>query len=501
MIHYSLIRNWKSPVRSLVLTVAAFLLFAPSVEGQLSLREAANRALATNPGLRGAELTVEARSEAVHAARGLLLPQVDLNAALTYLDKDLVLNLDPIRDAMISIEAGDQEAIKNLESLLVRGRPLSEGERAAITGQVREQMESGLPHFQETLKDQSFLQGVVTVRQPIFAGGKILAGIRAAQAQEDGAHAARDSQRGAVLAEAAQRYLDVLLATEYLRLREEAERTLLLHRERAERLMEEGVIAAHEKIRADVAVADAERAAFNAREHLRIAQVALVSSLGEDDPHVPLADTLLFYESPLSLNQALESFEESNPTLQQLRAGTEALEEKARARRADYFPTIYGFGMYNLFDRYMVEGAEPKWAVGIGVSFSLFDGLRRTHEWEEARLDASALGDRTAETQRKLRLFLQNAVMQMELAREQYLQLTAVRSQAEENLRLNSRRFDEGLGTSLEVIDARLSLDAVLLQRSSALHSFYSRQLDVFEVIGGVDPFIAHWDSNQQKHD
>lgn len=479
----------------------ATLLCAPPVQAQVTLRQATEMAMATNRGLRGAELTLNARSEAVGAARGHLLPQIEVNAAYTYLDQDLVLNLDPIRDAMMSIEVGNQEAIKNLESLLIRGRPLTDGELAVINGQATQQLEAGLPHFQETLKDQAFLQGIVTAKQPLFTGGKILAGIRAARAQESGAAAARDAQLDAVLAEAAQRYLDVLLATENLRLREEARHILGLHQERAGRLMEEGVIARHEKMRADVAVADAERAEFDAGEYLRIAQVALTSSLGREDSNLSVSDTLLFAEVPIALGPAMESLEKGNPTLRQLRAGTEALEEKARARRADYLPTIYGFGMYNLFDKYMVEGVEPKWAVGIGASFTLFDGTRRTHEWEEARLDASALEDRTAETQRKLHLLLQSAVMQMDLAKEQFSQLTAAQRQAEENLRLNSRRFDEGLGTSLEVIDARLSLDAVLLQRVSALHSYYSRQLDVFHVVGGVDGFLEHWDSIQLQHD
>ncbi len=499
MIQYSFQRIGGLDLRILILAGVALLACALPTEAQLTLRRAAEEALATNHGIRAVESTLRARSAGVAAARGYLFPQITIDAAYTRMNEALELNLDPIREAMISLEVGNQGALSNLESLVSQGRPLTAAEQAVVSSQAAQQLDDMLPQFRETLKDQGFLQGIVTARQPLFTGGKILAGIRAAQAQQTAAAAALDAERDAVLAETAQRYLDVLLAAENLRVREEAKRTLTLHQGRATRLMEEGVIAQHEKMRADVALADADRAAFDARERLQIAKVALNSAIGADNPQLAVSDSLRFAEAPVTLEHALESMQRGNPSLRQLRAGTVALEQKARAKRADYFPTVYGFGMYNVFDKYMAEGLEPKWAVGIGASFTLFDGLNRTRELEAARLEASALESRTAEAERKLSLFLQSANMQMELAEEQYRQLTAALNQAEENLRLNSRRFDEGLGTSLEVIDARLSLDAVLLQRVLALHTYFSRQVDLFHVVGNVDLFLNHWERTQER--
>ncbi len=463
----------------------------------MTLQEATERALGANRGIRGARRTVEARGAGLEAARGHFLPQVQIDAVFTYLDEDMILNLEPIRDAVLALDVGNQEALSNLESLITQGRPLTDAERVAVRSGAAAQLDQAVPHFTEVLKKQAFLQGAVTARQPLFTGGRIMAGVRAARARQEGAEAALAGQEEEVRAETAKRYLDVLLATENLRLREGAVRTLTRHRDRAARLLEEGVIPLHEKMRADVALAEAERARFSAGQLLRIAETALASSLGEESLTEAVADSFRYRPPPSVLDDLMAAMEGKNATLRQLRAGTQALEERARAERASLFPTIYGFGMYNLFDDYMITDAEPKWAVGIGASFTLLDGASQRRAWTEARLEAEAMEDAAQEARRKLRLLLQSTHMQMALAQEQYRRLKAALSQAQENLRLNSRRFDEGLGTSLEVIDAQLSLDAVLLQRAAALHSFYSRQVDIFRLTGGMDRFLGEWDAIQ----
>jgi outer membrane protein TolC len=57
-------------------------------------------------------------------------------------------------------------------------------------------------------------------------------------------------------------------------------------------------------------------------------------------------------------------------------------------------------------------------------------------------------------------------------AREQFESLDATVTLAGESLRVRTLAFDEGLATSLEVVDARLALARVELKRLAAAYEF-----------------------------
>lgn len=469
-----------------------------------SLRAAAAAALAQRPGLRAAEINRQAQASGVASAWGRLLPEVRVDAYYTHMNDDMVLDLDPIRSAMIALQTGNAVSFANIESMLTQGRQLSDAERAAVSAKANAGLEQALPHFQETLKEQSFLQGVVSVRQPIFTGGKILAGIRAARAQENMASAKFDARREEILSEVVIRYLAVLLAKENVRVREQAVQAVGRHEGRAARLLEQGVIARHDKLRADVALSEADRNLFDAREKMRIACSALAVATGSSVEMMGASDTLAFSEAGEELALLQERVQENNSTLRQMREGRNALEAKTTARFGNYFPTVYAFGMYNLFDHYMIDRAEPKWAVGIGAAFTLFDGARRTHEYQEARMEAEAMQLMTEDAERSVRLLARNANMEIALARERYRQLAGAEEQAAENTRLNIKRFEEGLGTSLEVLDAQLQLDATKLQKAAALYDYYGSIFALCKVSGNTEEFFRQWEtvqSNIQKNE
>jgi outer membrane protein TolC len=415
------------------------------------------------------------------------------------MNDDLVLDLDPIRSAMIQLQSGNAVTQADLASLLSQGRSLTDPERASVAAQAQSALEGAVPHFTETLKEESFLQGAVSVRQPLFTGGKILAGIRAARSLERAGHEEVAASRDAVLTETAQRYLDVLLAQDNLKVRRSAVATISQHAQRAEALLAQGVIAQPDRQRADVALSEARRNLFDAEQRFEIACTALASVTGVAREQLSLSDSLHYAHSDFRLEDMLIAAPSGNHTLQRLQLSSEALDEKANARFADYFPTVYGFGMVNLFEHYMIEKAEPRWAVGIGASFTLFDGLRRSSEHQEARLQAEALQEVSVEARRNIELLLRKTWMEMRLAEQQYLSLDMDMVEATENVRLYEKRFSEGLSTSLDVLDAQLRAEGIALGRAAALHEMYASLLSATALSGHIQQFFSAWE-DLQKH-
>ena len=77
----------------------------------------------------------------------------------------------------------------------------------------------------------------------------------------------------------------------------------------------------------------------------------------------------------------------------------------------------------------------------------------------------------------------------MEKARDEYASLDKTLELASEVVRARSRAFDEGLGTSLEVVDAQLAVQGVKLQRLAAAYDYDVALAELLEATGDADRF------------
>jgi outer membrane protein TolC len=77
-------------------------------------------------------------------------------------------------------------------------------------------------------------------------------------------------------------------------------------------------------------------------------------------------------------------------------------------------------------------------------------------------------------------------------ARDQFSSLDATLELAQENLTARTRAFEEGLATSLEVVDARLALTGVQLARLLAAYDFDVALGELLEACGQSGRFESY---------
>lgn len=464
-----------------------------NANAQLTLRDAVQRAMQVNSGIKSAQMTLESKESSVGDSWGKMMPTISIDATYTHMNDDLVLDLNPIRSAMIQLEAKDQVSLANIQSVLQTGSPLSQQQQQAVAAQATQKLEAAISSFKQTVKEQNFPQGIVSIKQPIFVGGKILAGIKASEAQTEIAKSKLKDQNNTICSSVITAYLNLLLAEKNLEVRNDVLSGIRKHSDRANSLLLQGLIAKSDKLRADVALAEAERNQYEASEKKKIAAIVLQSLLESNDDNISLKDSLSFKDININENSFVDNSKNENPNIVALRGASKALTEKANAEHGSYYPSVFGFGFYNVFDHYLVKDMEPKWGFGLGAHWDVFDGLQRNHKYEEAKAEVQAMEYMTKETQRKIELLVRSKIMNINLAREQYNRLDKSLEQAEENKTLNERRFEEGLGTSLEALDAELALEGIKLQRVAALNEYYCNLADLFQASGNAEGFIEFW--------
>ncbi|MFA7330595.1 MAG: TolC family protein [Candidatus Delongbacteria bacterium] len=482
-----------------LLALAGLLLVNAAWSGPLSLEQALDEALAGHPAVRAAAERVEQRRAAERQARGHFLPTLRLEATYQHLDAPLSFDLSPIRSAMIQLQAANQTEFANVYGLLQGNPALSAGQRAELAQTFAAGLEGLLPPFESVLKDQNNHGASLSGVQPLFMGGKLLAGRRAARAEAGAARAELERARADVRGEALRAYLGVLLLREACAVRQAVLEGMRAHREDARRLQQEGLLNRVQVMRAEVAVAEAERKLFDERSGLDLAEQALRHALGRAaDAELELVDSLRFRALADSLDPWLAAARGRQPLLAQLECKQAAVRQKVAAERADLLPRLAGVGRYELLDEDL-SALEPRWVVGLRLDYPLFQGFRQAARLQEARHQTREVDDLREQAGRQVDLWVRRAYSQLRSAEERYRRLEAEGGLARENLALNQARFRTGLGTSLDVVDAWLLEEKIRLERLASLQQYYLGLSELTTASGQPERFVEIWRSGEER--
>lgn len=425
----------------------------------LSFPDAWVRLQQSNPVLQAARAELERRGAEHVATRSLQQPQIDLSATQTWIDQPIVIDLDPIRRAMLALHP-------------------------TVPG-------AAIPPFVTTVQGDSFLKGQVTAVLPLYAGGRIRAAQSAGDAVEAEARASLRQAENSLFTELVHRYYGLQLARAA-----QATRALVLtgvgqHLHHAVRLEEEGFITHAERLHADVARAEARREKQKADRLVEIAGIALAGLLADES--IPVPDSPLFVLTsplePVDFFVALSSAHQ--PVLDALAARRAQATAGVNAERGRFRPEVFLFGSKEL-NRGDLTLLDPDWAAGIGVRFSLWDRSDRPNRLRAARALERRVGYLADDVRRGLHTHVEKSHREVLTAQEQFASLSETLVLARENLRVRELAFQEGQATSLEVVDAQLALARVETDRVVAAHDFVLALAALLDVSGEYYRFAAY---------
>nr|WP_285222274.1 MULTISPECIES: TolC family protein [unclassified Lysobacter] len=316
------------------------------------------------------------------------------------------------------------------------------------------------------LQPDTFGIAMATITWPIFTGGRISAANEASKAGIIVTEAARDETRDALLLDLVARYHGVGVAMQALAVEEGVVASLREHLRHANSLEANGQIAALDRMRVEVALAQAETSRQQRLHALEIAKAGLASLLSLEDDVDPVTQL----GTPPRV-EALSSYQsealQTNPVLRQIAAAAEQAEQGVRAAHGEYWPTVALVGGYEL-ESYHLPELVPEWTVGVTVAMPLFDGGARRSRLSMAKsklLEAQALH---RDGRNKIRLIIQQRYLDCEDAIRRVDVATRTVALARESLRMQRIAFAEGETRSIDVVDAENALATARLGRLAA---------------------------------
>jgi outer membrane protein TolC len=464
----------------------------------LTLDEAVQRSLQTHEKIKQYEERYSQRRDENQATWGNFLPSVQFEASYNHLNEAMEIDLNPIRSAMIQLQASNQVEFTNIYGLLQGQTQLTPEQRAAVYSQAKAALEGKIPGFVETLKEQDYKTATLTGVQPIFMGGKLIAAKRFATSEQQAAEVELEKTRDEVTWETVNRYLAVLLLKEVVQTREGVLEGVKRHQSDAAHLFEQGLIPKAQLLRAEVAVAEAERNLFDDQNRLELAIVALRQSLDDKD-NSPLIfrDSLVFHGCDDSLVGGILQAKSRQPLLRMLTFKEKGAAQKYVSERAEFLPKVAAFGKYEMYPEYL-SSLEPRWIVGVKLQIPIFEGGRRYYRMRSARHLRTEVHYLQQNADKSVRLWVEQSYRSVRNAEERYRRLNPSVNLAKENLRQNEKRFQTGLGTSLEVIDSQLALEKSEIEQLTSLYDYYKSLNDLSLATGEPSKVVAVFQSKER---
>lgn len=299
----------------------------------------------------------------------------------------------------------------------------------------------------------------LTVRMPLFTGGRIVNNIRAAELLEKAAvhHLARTREE--LVYNVTSVYCRMLAQRHVIESIRFSRKTLREHLDRVEAMVAQDQAAPVDRLRTEVRLADVREQLVRATNLLEIQKRTLVNLLGVEEPAdgVAVAGQLTpVGDGPRPLEDLLETAFAGRDDYLAARRSLEARARRVDAARAGYWPEVFLQGTCGAdWDAGDWDRSEDGATVGVGVAIPLFEGGRIPARIRRERARLAAAREALRELRLRIRLEVETARLNLAAARERIAATRTAIVQGTESLRIERLKYRNGKASITDVLDAQ----------------------------------------------
>ncbi|MBZ5537762.1 MAG: TolC family protein [Acidobacteriia bacterium] len=241
--------------------------------------------------------------------------------------------------------------------------------------------------------------------------------------------------------------------------------------------------------RAQVQLAQQRQRLLSDQVEYEDSRLRLLKTMGKDvSIEVQLADTLTVRDEPiLSIPEALTISNENRIELQSQAEREHAARLQLSSVKAERYPSVGFFADYGSSGLTPSDSALPTRTYGVAATLPIFDGGRREGRIAEQSARTREEAIRLTDVKQQVELEVRRALKTLESARQQVVV-------AEENLKLSLTelelardRFQEGVTSNIEVVNAQTSLAQARDGRIEALYLFNLARVGLVRAVGQVE--------------
>ncbi|MBF0487457.1 MAG: TolC family protein [Nitrospirae bacterium] len=243
-----------------------------------------------------------------------------------------------------------------------------------------------------------------------------------------------------------------------------------VHLKVALELFKEGVITKNDLLQAEVRLSDAKQRLLSVK-NLRMVSASKLNNILMRPPMAELriAEPAEEERPMAEVGQFLEMAESQRPEIRIIDHELQALTLQRKVKMSEFLPAFYAQGGYN-YTQNDYQVYEGNWSVMLGAKLNIFSGGATKAELSKLRYKKEKLAEERKKLIDDIKLEIARYYLIGNSAVEKLLVMKDSVAQAEENLRINRTRYEQGQGTAIDVIDAITLLTKIQTNYYSALY-------------------------------
>ncbi len=447
------------PVVKLLSAVFLLLFFSRSGSAEtqiavpqlLTIQEAIQIAVTHNPGITEAEALVSASGEQLLQARSGLYPQINVSGTYS----------------------------KTTSPMMAFGTKLNQG---------RIGTEDFLP---DRLNDPEAIDNyglTFSAMWSLFDSGQTWFGLKQARMGQTAAGFVLDRTVQGIIARTVSTYNGLLLSIQQLDLVLQALKTAEANQEIVRSRFESGFVVKSDFLQTQVHIANLYQQRLQAESGVKVAQAELCASMGVNaDTLFDPADNLESGpETTGTIEDWLEKAAASRPDLKALLQRETIAETEVKKASAARLPSIalsadYGTNSENF------NNGEDSYSVGGVVNLNLFSGFRTSAKVGEAAAMLKKIKAGRTALEQRISVETRRAFFQAKSTWARIQVANTSMDQAEEALRIVRNRYESGLLTIVELLNAELVLHQARTNRIRAIHDYNAARVALMLAAGTLD--------------
>ncbi|MCG8549447.1 MAG: TolC family protein, partial [Desulfobacterales bacterium] len=308
------------------------------------------------------------------------------------------------------------------------------------------------------------------VTQPLYTGNKLTATRRLARANLENARKNLDASDNDLALSARKAFYTVILSRQMAGAMDEAVESMTEHVKEATAYHDQKIVPKLDLLRAEEKLADLRQQQLYARNNAALAQTSLNYVLGVDmDTRYAYDDAPQTLAMPRGLGACIKTGLEERPEIGAVDAQVQMAKQQISIAQSDYLPTLALVGEAH---RYEPENEDPSAQIGIVASIDLFDSGRTSHKKAQAARQLEKALTAKKQLFRGIRLEVEKAYHDAQAALKSINVAEKSLDTAREALDAARTRYRVGLSTSLERLDAEVSLTRAKTNHIHALSMY-----------------------------
>jgi len=298
--------------------------------------------------------------------------------------------------------------------------------------------------------------GSVNLSVPIYSGGRIKYGIQSAKYLVEASKLSTENDKIAIAYNVAQAYNNLFKANQSIKVLEE---NLTASQKRDEtflKLENNGVIARNDRLKANLQTSNIELQLLDAKNNYNIANINMDLLLGlPDNTEIEVDQNYIDENQDVKpVDYYVNEARENRKDLQALDQQRKAAELGSKAAKAENLPSIAFTGGYVAADIPKFLTIYNAVNVGVGISYNLSNLWKENSSLKQSKAREMQLSATNELLNDNIKLDVNREYQNTDYSKKRIAVFEKSAEQANENYRITKNKYDNGLATMTELLDA-----------------------------------------------